>query len=246
MINGGLTYPTKRWLDEVIVRAQTVAADLITADRDQADAILRAFSVSVSVPSAPLDRVVLRSLLLDVAFKSGCTVHARVHAGLEVRCPFSPSAFLDRFWLVANEDPRERFDRWRMAFFAELNRTHPPSLGSSVGRLVKRDVRTPWALGELGRRFHATPSRVRRAFHDAFGVSVGEYQRLARLSAAMESLRQDKLHAVALSVGFKSRKNFYRAFARLLGTTPGAFKRLPDEQASDLQTTTRRRLLRLR
>jgi AraC-like DNA-binding protein len=51
---------------------------------------------------------------------------------------------------------------------------------------------------------------------------------------------------VALSVGFKSVKNFYRAFTRLIGLSPGAFKALTNDEASRLHTKVKQRLLRIR
>jgi AraC-like DNA-binding protein len=242
--NGGINDGGRRWFDQLVTRAQALALELMTADRDEADVLLRAFSESIPRPINALDRLVLRSVLLDVAFKSGATLHARLHGGLAVPCAFSPTTLLDRFWFVPSDDVQTHFDDWRQALFAELNRTHPPSLASSIGRLVKREVRKPWSLRELAHRFHATPSRIRRAFQQEFGMTVGEYQRLSRLAVGMPSLRHEKLEAVALAVGFRSPKNFYRAFQRLIGITPRTFKTMSAEQASDVHTTIRCRLLR--
>src|SRR5438034_10710996 len=42
----------------------------------------------------------------------------------------------------------------------------------------------------------------------------------------------EKVEAVALSVGYRATKNFYRAFRQLTGTTPTGFRRLPPERAA--------------
>lgn len=50
---------------------------------------------------------------------------------------------------------------------------------------------------------------------------------MVRIVSALDDLRHHKVDAIAIQVGYRSKKNFYRAFARLTGMTPGAFKKLP-------------------
>src|SRR5207248_1963514 len=119
------------------------------------------FSAAIPRPTSGIEKILLRSVLLDVAFKTGITVHTRLHADLVGHCVFSPNAMLDRFWPAEIEDPQVQFDHWCQAFFDELNETHPPSLGSSVARLVKRNVRDQWTLRRLAEFFHVTPSKIR-------------------------------------------------------------------------------------
>jgi AraC-like DNA-binding protein len=44
---------------------------------------------------------------------------------------------------------------------------------------------------------------------------------------------------VAQQVGYKSKKNFYRAFTRLIGTTPAAFHRLAPVRRLEIVESTR-------
>jgi AraC-like DNA-binding protein len=47
----------------------------------------------------------------------------------------------------------------------------------------------------------------------------------------MERIGSEKVDAIALDVGYRSKKNFYRIFKSLTGLTPSAFRQLPkDEQ----------------
>jgi hypothetical protein len=44
-------------------------------------------------------------------------------------------------------------------------------------------------------------------------------------------VREEKVEAIALELGYRSRKNFYLAFKRATGLTPTAFRELPLHQA---------------
>ena len=71
-----------------------------------------------------------------------------------------------------------------------------------------------------------------------------EYQQLARIVACLDDVRSTKIEAMAHSVGYQSAKNFYGAFRRVIGRTPGEYRVLPDEQASLLKTTVAEQLTR--
>ena len=62
------------------------------------------------------------------------------------------------------------------------------------------------------------PACVGRFFHLATGRTVHEYLTEVRLDHAAHLIRSDiKIEAVALDVGYQSKKNFYRQFARRFG-----------------------------
>ncbi|PYR14420.1 MAG: hypothetical protein DMF95_03650 [Acidobacteria bacterium] len=87
-------------------------------------------------------------------------------------------------------------------------------------------------LPALARDCHTTPVRLAREFRRQFGMSIPRYQRTLRLVEALGRVRDEKVEAVALSVGYRATKNFYRAFRQLTGTTPTGFRRLPPERAA--------------
>jgi AraC-like DNA-binding protein len=62
-------------------------------------------------------------------------------------------------------------------------------------------------------------------FQREVGVSIHAYRVRTRLTRAAALLRHGvKVEAVALEVGYRSQKNFYRQFRRCYGTTPGAYR----------------------
>jgi methylphosphotriester-DNA--protein-cysteine methyltransferase len=56
------------------------------------------------------------------------------------------------------------------------------------------------------------------------GRSVHEYQQLARIVASLDDVRSTKIEPIARGVGYHSTKNFYSAFRRLIGRTPGSIE----------------------
>jgi AraC family transcriptional regulator len=69
--------------------------------------------------------------------------------------------------------------------------------------------------------------RLSRAFRRAFGESLGAYQRRLRIRQACERLQHTSLSLaeVAIDAGFTDQSHFTRVFKRLMGTTPGVFRR---------------------
>jgi PAS domain S-box-containing protein len=65
-----------------------------------------------------------------------------------------------------------------------------------------------------------------RLFREEVGVTVHEYLTRARLrDGAAQVASGTKVEAVALSLGYRSKKNFYRQFKRRFGCTPEAYRR---------------------
>ena len=81
-------------------------------------------------------------------------------------------------------------------------------------------------LKTVGAALRANPARLGRRFHDKVGVSVHSYVTRVRLEHAAQLIASNiKVEAVALIVGYRSKKNFYRQFARHFGVTPETFRR---------------------
>jgi AraC-like DNA-binding protein len=71
-----------------------------------------------------------------------------------------------------------------------------------------------------------TPARLTRIFQQETGITLHEYLTRLRLERASHLLRANlKVESVAHSVGYRSKKNFYRQFMRHFGSTPEHFRR---------------------
>jgi AraC-like DNA-binding protein len=219
------------WLKAIVDASQRIAGHCALIDGDQLPQTLSNFLRTLPAAAGPLEYLTLRATLLDVASRCGDIVHARADRRSAEPCGFDPAAILLRFWKASADDPRRAFLDWIDAFSAELLRAHPPSPASRAARAIRDQYQHPWTIEALARRFNVSPSQLRRNFQREFGVSIREYQRTIRLIEAMTHVSTEKIEAIALKVGYKSKKNFYRAFQDVTGLTPTAFRNLSEERA---------------
>jgi AraC-like DNA-binding protein len=105
-------------------------------------------------------------------------------------------------------------------------------MAERVGRLIQDQYRERCRLGAIAGQLRTTPARLAHGFQRQYGVSMKRYQLTLRIVDAVEQLRDGKIEAIALQVGFKSRKDFNHSFEQLMGVTPSQFKRLPADAAA--------------
>jgi two-component system response regulator YesN len=78
----------------------------------------------------------------------------------------------------------------------------------------------------LAKALDNEPAHLSRLFRDATGVSIHAYVTRARLQEGEAQIRAGvKIEAVALGVGYRSKKDFYRQFKRRFGFTPVEYRR---------------------
>lgn len=102
---------------------------------------------------------------------------------------------------------------------------------------IDAEGQEPLGIESLAAVAAFSPFHFQRQFSSLLGMSVGEYQRQARLRRAAMRLAhrpQDSVTAIALDAGYGSNEAFARAFRSLLGQSPSAFRAKPDWQALDV------------
>jgi PAS domain S-box-containing protein len=92
-------------------------------------------------------------------------------------------------------------------------------------------------LATLAKTLGRQSAYLGRLFRDEVGVTVHEYVTRSRMTNGAAQVRAGvKIEAVALLLGYRSKKNFYRQFKRRFGLTPQAYRsqpRLADIAAPD-------------
>jgi AraC-like DNA-binding protein len=89
---------------------------------------------------------------------------------------------------------------------------------------------------ELGRQ----PAYLGRLFRQQVGATVRDYLTEVRLTHAARLIRDGvKIEAVALNVGYRSKKNFYQQFKKKYGVTPVSYRDAPAVQRVDCTETDR-------
>lgn len=84
-----------------------------------------------------------------------------------------------------------------------------------------------WSLGQLARRVHSSPWHLAHTFRRYVGLSLHQFQLLARLSAALDYLLDSDvaLASLAADLGFSSHSHFTSAFHVRFGFTPTELRR---------------------
>jgi AraC-like DNA-binding protein len=91
--------------------------------------------------------------------------------------------------------------------------------------VIERSYAARTTLTTVSAALRAKPERLRAKFRQVTGISVHEYVTRVRLDHAEHYIRSgDKIDAIALAVGYQSKKNFYRQFRRHFGVTPVIYR----------------------
>lgn len=92
--------------------------------------------------------------------------------------------------------------------------------------VVARDLAADWKLTTLARRSALSAEHLRRVCRRELGRTPMEHVTYMRVQRAQELLEttNDKLEAIAPRVGYHSATVFSRAFARVVGQTPSAYR----------------------
>lgn len=94
-------------------------------------------------------------------------------------------------------------------------------------QLLHQTPQAPWTLETLARQVGVSRSALATRFHQLVGQTPMHYLALWRMQLARRLLHDTTLgtEAIASRVGFESAAAFAKAFKRLVGHTPGAFRK---------------------
>jgi AraC-like DNA-binding protein len=117
--------------------------------------------------------------------------------------------------------------------FEPAQRTRNPANQPRLVRDARRYLETHYAehvtITSMSRSLGCSRAQLTRAFRSSLAVSVHEYLTEIRAKHAVHALRSstEKVEAVALMVGYRSKKDLYRTIRAMTGVTP---KRLRSER----------------
>ncbi len=101
---------------------------------------------------------------------------------------------------------------------------------SEIVERIAETIRTHYAehitLPRLAESIGKHRNYISLVFREQMGVSVHDYLTRHRLECAADLIKHgDKIEAVSMCVGYRSKRSFYRQFKRYFGTTPEQYRR---------------------
>ncbi|KAF0095842.1 MAG: LacI family transcriptional regulator [Puniceicoccaceae bacterium 5H] len=101
-------------------------------------------------------------------------------------------------------------------------------------RLIRDAFRQPLRIADIARQVGVSARRLQSSFRENFGFTMIHELTRVRVEHACQLLVDEdlKLDAVALESGFSSRFHFIRAFQRIVGISPSAYRKQMQDSES--------------
>jgi AraC-like DNA-binding protein len=231
------------WLARLDARLGALQDNLNFADLPDIAPLLRQFVEQIELPSDRLRRAALALAILQSTRAAIARAHHRqpVH---RCRCDAASGDCAEALACPgATEDPvflRTCLDR----FLAQLAEAHSPAPAHYAAAVMRNDPLHAWTLNDLARHVSLNPARLSAQFERAFGVRPGEYLHLVRVANAVALFDTSaKVEAIAMEVGYRSKKDLYGALGRWVGASPTELRVLSAAERNWLHRQLRLRLV---
>ncbi|MDO8795710.1 MAG: AraC family transcriptional regulator [Vicinamibacterales bacterium] len=221
------------WLSDTIRECQAFLGESVSLVPSDLRATAGRFIERLPVARTPLETLVQKGLLLDLAIQFGYAAHKAFHRHASPsdrssrRCAFQPSASLGEWPHDSTRSPAEAFHRWASRFGFELQTAHPQACVHGAEYHLKQHYQDHLAIDELAQHLRCSPAYLQRTFKDVTGFTLREYQAELRLREALRLLETSglKIEAIAGDVGYRSKKDLYRVVQARVGCTPLEFRK---------------------
>jgi AraC-like DNA-binding protein len=112
-----------------------------------------------------------------------------------------------------------------------------PRIGGAL-RSMHEKIEQPWTVGELASAAGMSRSAFALRFQEVVGETPLDYLTRWRVYKAAVLLREGdrKLTEIANAVGYDSDGSFHKTFKRIVGVTPGEYRRAADRLAPEVKT----------
>jgi AraC-like DNA-binding protein len=231
------------WLTSTRAVIRAISDDLALADLSEFTTLIwRSLDTIEGAPDR-LHSAVLALMLLDACSSIVQAIHKR-QPSMPCSCHAAAWEHLRLLTRFDDTEPRVAFWNWAERFLARVAAEHPTTPAQQAAVLMRANPVKPWTLRDLANETATYHVRLSRQFEKVFGLRPAAYLHLVRVARAVPLFRTSaKVEAIALEVGYRSKKDFYAALKRWIGLTPNELRALPNEESKWLARELRRRCL---
>lgn len=218
------------WLHRVTEICQIFVGRLSVMHTSPSRQAIGEFLSRLPAPSSTAETLVLRWLLAELAVRFVAMVHARAPTRCLTSCCLVPFAEVLGRSGSRLADPRPAVLEYLDCVIPLRRRLSPnAAVAQQIKEFLDHHYRDHMTMRTLARRFAQTPRSALNVFRHRFGLSPHEYLTRVRVQQAVGVLVQTdlKVEAIALMVGYRSKKDLYRAIRRLTELSPDQVRRHP-------------------
>jgi AraC-like DNA-binding protein len=221
-----------QWLSETVRACQSLLSQSLHIGPNYLPGMAATFVEALAAPLTPVERLVQRGLLLEVAVQFGHAAHTTFHRQHRddqpdaEHCGFVPAIAVDGWPRDLATSPAEAFRRWSRRYADAFREAHPLSCAREAETYLKEHFRLPVSAANVADQLACPPAFLRRTFKQLTSKSLLEYQSELRLKAALRLLSESdlKMEAIALEVGYRSKKDLYRVVQAHMACTPMEYR----------------------
>src|SRR5205085_2290526 len=172
--------------------------------------------------------------------RSGHVLHDRLHSPHNPsECCFRSESTVWSCWSEFEAEPFHGFRKWSELYVSTFAATHFERVSSVLARRIDNDPGLPVSIRSVANEFALSQHTLLTMFKAEYGVSIKRYQLNARVAIATRLLQLTdmKIEAIALSVGYKSKKNFYQIVRNATGQTPATIRKRHAQAATHPATS---------
>lgn len=223
------------WLLPTQVAVQTLCGELSRAETDDVGTLLDQFTQNLRPPPCRVHAAILSTLLIQVCRGVIDTLH-RSDETNPCRCAAVGWQRISELARWYDHDPIDNFRRWKSELLSHFAVEHRPAPAIRAMALIQSAPERRWTLAELARAVETSPAQLRTAFVARYDIAPLAYLQRARAIRALTLLKNMKVEAVAWEVGYRSKKDLYRALREWTGHQPKTLRGLTDQEIESLTT----------